>query len=442
LKTERSRALYAQATKVLVGGVDSPVRAFMAVGGTPPFVRKAAGSKLTDEDGNTYIDYICSWGALILGSSHPKVVTTLREVVKRGTSYGAPTKLETELARLVIDAFPSVQKIRFVNSGTEATMSAVRVARAYTKRNSILKFEGCYHGHSDAMLVKGGSGMATFSIPDSAGVTRGATADTIVAPYNNIDAVKQIFEEHPDKIAAVIVEPIAANMGLVPPKTNYLQGLRDITKKFGTLLIFDEVITGFRASIGGAQKLYGIKPDLTCLGKIIGGGLPVGAYGGADEIMNLIAPIGPVYQAGTLSGNPLAMAAGISTLREIRRRGFYERLEETSANLEDGLRKAAKEVQVDVCLNRVGSMLTLFFNSKSVTDYENVKSSDTSAYKIFFSGMLDEGVYLPPSPFETMFVSAAHTQRDIKRTIRAAETVFQQVVKARGVEARIEQSIR
>ena len=426
---------------MLVGGVDSPVRAFMAVGGTPPFIRKAVGSKLTDEDGNTYIDYICSWGALILGSSHPKVVATLRAAVKRGTSYGAPTKLETELARLVIDAFPSVQKIRFVNSGTEATMSAVRVARAYTKRNSILKFEGCYHGHSDAMLVKGGSGMATFSIPDSAGVTRGATADTIVAPYNNIDAVKQIFEEHPDEIAAVIVEPIAANMGLVPPKTNYLQGLRDITKKFGTLLIFDEVITGFRASIGGAQKLYGIEPDLTCLGKIIGGGLPIGAYGGADEIMSLIAPCGPVYQAGTLSGNPLAMAAGISTLRELRRQGFYERLEKTSAKLQDGLRKVAKEAQVDVCLNRVGSMLTLFFNSKSVTDYENVKSSDTSSYKIFFSGMLDVGVYLPPSPFETMFVSAAHTQRDIERTIHAAETVFQRVVKARGVEARIEQSI-
>ena len=426
---------------MLVGGVDSPVRAFMAVGGTPPFIREAVGSKLTDEDGNTYIDYICSWGALILGSSHPKVVATLRAAVKRGTSYGAPTKLETELARLVIDAFPSVQKIRFVNSGTEATMSAVRLARAYTKRNSILKFEGCYHGHSDAMLVKGGSGMATFSIPDSAGVTRGATADTIVAPYNNIDAVKQIFEEHPDKIAAVIVEPIAANMGVVPPRTNYLQGLRDITKKFGTLLIFDEVITGFRASIGGAQKLYGIKPDLTCLGKIIGGGLPVGAYGGADEIINLIAPIGPVYQAGTLSGNPLAMAAGISTLREIRRQGFYERLEETSAKLEDGLGKAAKEAQVDVCLNRVGSMLTLFFNSKSVTDYENAKSSDASAYKIFFNGMLGEGVYLPPSPFETMFVSEAHTQRDIERTIHAAETVFQQVFKRRGVDSRIERSI-
>ena len=280
--------------------------------------------------------------------------------------------------------------------------------------------------------------MATFSIPDSAGVTRGATADTIVAPYNNIDAVKQIFEEHPDEIAAVIVEPIAANMGLVPPKRNYLQGLRDITKKFGTLLIFDEVITGFRASIGGAQKRYGIEPDLTCLGKIIGGGLPVGAYGGADEIMSLIAPCGPVYQAGTLSGNPLAMAAGISTLREIRRRGFYERLEETSAKLEDGLGEAAKEAQVDVCLNRVGSMLTLFFNSKSVTDYENAKSSDASAYKIFFSGMLDEGVYLPPSPFETMFVSAAHTQRDIERTVHAAETVFQQVVKGRGVDSRIE----
>jgi glutamate-1-semialdehyde 2,1-aminomutase len=441
LKIERSKTLYTEAKRVLVGGVNSPVRAFRAVGGTPRFIRKAKGSKLTDEDGNTYVDYVCSWGALILGSSHPKVVAALRRAISRGTSYGAPTKLETELANLVIDDFPSIQKIRFVNSGTEATMSALRVARAYTKRNLILKFEGCYHGHSDAMLVKGGSGMATFGIPDSAGVTRGATGDTILAPYNDLDAVKLTFEEHPDEIAAVIVEPIAANMSLVPPKPDYLQGLRDITKKSGALLIFDEVITGFRASNGGAQKLYGIEPELTCLGKIIGGGLPVGAYGGADEIMGIIAPSGPVYQAGTLSGNPLAMTAGIVTLREIRRRGFYERLEETSAMLENGLRAAAQDAQVDVQLTRVGSMLGFFFNNEPIIDYGKVKSSDTAAYKAFFNHMLERGVYFPPSPFETIFVSAAHGRSDIQRTMQAAAVALQRVVKRRSAEARIEPSI-
>jgi glutamate-1-semialdehyde 2,1-aminomutase len=441
LKVERSRALYAEAKRVLVSGVNSPVRAFMAVGGTPRFIRKAKGSKLTDEDGNRYIDYVCSWGALILGSSHPKVVAALRTAINRGTSYGAPTKLETELANLVTDRFPSIRKIRFVNSGTEATMSALRVARAYTKRNRILKFEGCYHGHSDAMLVKGGSGMATFGLPDSAGVTNGATSDTFAAPYNDLDAVKLIFEAHPDEVAAVIVEPIAANMGLVPPKPNYLQGLRDITKKFGALLIFDEVITGFRASIGGAQKLYGIKPDLTCLGKIIGGGLPVGAYGGADEVMNLIAPSGPVYQAGTLSGNPLAMTAGIATLREIGRRWFYEKLEETSAVLENGLRAAAENAHVNVQLTRVGSMLGLFFNNEAVVDYGKAKSSDTSAYKVLFNFMLERGIYLPPSPFETIFVSAAHTREDVERTTQTAAVAFQRIVKRRSVEAKIEPSV-
>ena len=405
------------------------MRAFAAVGGTPRFIRRAEGSKLTDEDGNTYIDYICSWGALILGSSHPKVVAALRAAIKRGTSYGAPTKLETELAHLIIDSFPSIEKIRFVNSGTEAAMSALRVARAYTKRNGVLKFEGCYHGHSDAMLVKGGSGMATFGLPDSAGITNGATSDTIVAPYNDLDAVKLIFEEHPDEIAAVIVEPVAANMGLVPPKPDYLEGIRDITEKFGALLIFDEVITGFRASIGGAQKLYGIKPDITCLGKIIGGGLPVGAYGATDEIMILIAPSGPVYQAGTLSGNPLAMTAGIATLQEIKRRGFYEELEETSAELEKGLHAAADKSQAKVQLTRIGSMLGLFFNSRHVDDYAKAKSSNPLLYGIFFNHMLEHGIYLPPSPFETIFVSAAHTRRDIGRTIDAAAVAFRRVQK-------------
>jgi glutamate-1-semialdehyde 2,1-aminomutase len=431
LKASESGVLYEEAKRVLVGGVNSPVRAFKAVGGTPRFIRKARGSKLQDEDGNTYVDYVCSWGALILGSAHPRVVTALRAAIDRGTSYGAPTKVETELANLILEAFPSIQRIRFVNSGTEATMSALRVARAYTKRNRTLKFEGCYHGHSDSMLVKGGSGMATFGIPDSAGVTKESISDTIIAPYNDLEAVKAVFEEHEDDMAAVIVEPIAANMGLVPPRPNYLQGLRDITKKFGALLIFDEVITGFRASVGGAQKLYGIQPDLTCLGKIIGGGLPVGAYGGAAEMMNLLAPIGPVYQAGTLSGNPLAMTAGSVTLRELGKRGFYEGLEQVSGRLESGLLEAAEEASVNVQLTRVGSMLGLFFTGEPVTDYERVKSSDRHAYATVFNSLLEQGVYLPPSPFETLFVSAAHTQRDIERTVKAAKVAFQQVGKDR-----------
>ncbi len=397
------------------------------MGGTPLFIKRARGSKIQDEDGNSYIDYVCSWGALILGSANPRVVRALRTALPRGTSYGAPTRLETDLADLVMDSFPLIEKLRFVNSGTEAVMSTLRVARAYTKRNRILKFEGCYHGHSDAMLVKGGSGMATFGIPDSAGVTPGATSDTIVAPYNDTEPVKSIFEEHPDEIAAVIVEPIAANMGLVPPKSDYLRNLREITRKYGSLLIFDEVITGFRASLGGAQKLYGIQPDLTCLGKIIGGGLPVGAYGGSRKIMDLVAPTGPVYQAGTLSGNPLAMTAGIATLTEIKRRGFYEKLEKTSAKLERGLLEAARENDCDVWLNRIGSMLGLFFTYIEVKDYSSAKSSDISAYKLVFNSMLEHGVYLPPSPFETIFVSAAHSERDVRKTIDAAKRAFQQL---------------
>ena len=427
MKAERSRALYEEAKRVLVGGVNSPVRAFRAVGGTPRFINKARGSKMWDEDGNAYIDYVCSWGALILGSAHPKVVAAVRASVIRGTSYGAPTRREIELANLIIDAVPSIEKVRFVNSGTEATMSALRVARACTKRDRILKFEGCYHGHSDSLLVKGGSGMATFATPDSAGVTKGATSDTIVAPYNDLDSVKRIFEEHPDEIAGIIVEPIAANMGLVPPKPNFLQGLREITKRFGSLLIFDEVITGFRASIGGAQKIYDIQPDITCLGKIIGGGLPVGAYGGADEFMQLVAPTGPVYQAGTLSGNPLATSAGIATLREVKKHGFYEKLEKTSARLRDGIAEAAKEAHVNVQLNQVGSMLGIFFTNEPVIDYTSAKSSNTETYTAVFNSMLEQGVYLPPSAFETIFLSAAHTQRDIAKTLTAAAVAFRHV---------------
>ena len=424
LKHQNCESLYRQACKVLVGGVNSPVRAFKAVGGTPLFIKRAKGSKIQDEDGNTYIDFVCSWGALILGSAYPKVVNELRNYLPRGTSYGAPTKLETELAELIISAMPSIEKIRFVNSGTEAGMSVLRVARAYTKRQRILKFEGCYHGHADALLVKGGSGMATFAIPDSDGVTAASTGNTCVATYNDIESVKKTFEKYGDDLAAVIVEPVAANMGLIPPNPRFLAGLREITKTYGSLLIFDEVITGFRASYGGAQKLYEITPDLTCLGKIIGGGLPVGAYGGRQDIMDLVAPLGHVYQAGTLSGNPMAMIAGRITLREIRKPGFYEKLEEKSALLQKGLLEAAQTNQYSVRINRVGSMIGVFFTDKNVVDYETAKSSNVKDYGIFFHSMLAHGAYLPPSAFETIFVSGAHSKNDIAKTVKAAEAAF------------------
>ncbi|HKM75631.1 MAG TPA: glutamate-1-semialdehyde 2,1-aminomutase [Candidatus Bathyarchaeia archaeon] len=424
MKHQNCESLYRQACKVLVGGVNSPVRAFKAVGGTPLFIKRAKGSKIQDEDGNTYIDFVCSWGALILGSAYPKVVNELRNYLPRGTSYGAPTKLETELAELIISAMPSIEKIRFVNSGTEAGMSVLRVARAYTKRQRILKFEGCYHGHADALLVKGGSGMATFAIPDSDGVTAASTGNTCVATYNDIESVKKTFEKYGDDLAAVIVEPVAANMGLIPPNPRFLAGLREITKTYGSLLIFDEVITGFRASYGGAQKLYEITPDLTCLGKIIGGGLPVGAYGGRQDIMDLVAPLGHVYQAGTLSGNPMAMIAGRITLREIRKPGFYEKLEEKSALLQKGLLEAAQTNQYSVRINRVGSMIGVFFTDKNVVDYETAKSSNVKDYGIFFHSMLAHGAYLPPSAFETIFVSGAHSKNDIAKTVKAAEAAF------------------
>jgi glutamate-1-semialdehyde 2,1-aminomutase len=424
MRYETSGRLYQEACKVLVGGVNSPVRAFKAVGGTPLFIKKAKGSKIQDEDGNSYIDYVCSWGPLILGSAHPKVVQALEGAISRGTSYGAPTKLETELAELIIAAIPSIEKIRFVNSGTEASMGTLRLARAYTKRNRVLKFEGCYHGHVDSLLVKGGSGMATLGTPDSSGVTESSAADTIVVPYNDIAAVEQVFEKLHDEVAAVIVEPVAANMGLVPPKPSFLGELRAITKKFGALLVFDEVITGFRAAYGGAQSLFNIKPDLTCLGKIIGGGLPVGAYGGREEIMNLVSPLGSVYQAGTLSGNPLAMTAGIATLKEIGKRGFHDRLDKKSKRLSEGLNRAAQNVGCALRLNRVGSMLGLFFTQREVVDFSSAKSTNTEQYKRFFHSMLEGGVYLPPSAFETVFVSAAHSESDVSRTIAVSEKAF------------------
>ncbi len=428
MRTHTSRTLYREANRVLVGGVNSPVRAFKAVGGTPRFISRARGSKIYDEDHNEYVDYVCSWGALILGSANPRVVHALRGHVSRGTSYGAPTRLETGLAAQIIDAFHSVEKIRFVNSGTEATMSALRLARAYTGRPLILKFEGCYHGHADSLLVKGGSGMATFGIADSAGITQAAVADALVAPYNDLQALEDVFEARGSEIAAVIVEPIAANMGLVPPKPEFLRRLRSITKKRGTLLVFDEVITGFRATYGGAQSLYQVMPDLTCFGKIIGGGLPAGAYGGRAEIMNLIAPVGPVYQAGTLSGNPLAMAAGLATLSQLKQKGFYERLEQTSALLEKGLRDAADQANCPIQLNRIGSMLGIFFTEQPVTDFGSAKSSDTENHRVFFHSMLDQGIYLPPSAFETVFVSAAHSIGDIRKTIKAAREAFRKVL--------------
>ena len=427
MRLQKSKRLYERASRVLVGGVNSPVRTFNAVGGTPLFIRKAKGSRIWDEDGNNYIDYVCSWGPLILGAAYPKVVSALRSQAAKGTSYGAPTELETELAELIINAFPSIERVRLVNSGTEAAMSALRLARAYTGREKVVKFEGCYHGHADPFLVKGGSGMATFGVPESAGVTKSAAADTLSIPFNNVEAVKTVFEESPDTIAAVIVEPVAGNMGTVPPNQGFLSELREITRKNGALLIFDEVITGFRVAYGGAQELFNVKPDVTCLGKIIGGGLPVGAYGGNAEIMNLISPLGPVYQAGTLSGNPLAMAAGIATLNELKRKGIYNRLEKRSAELAGGILDAAASTGSSVRVNRVGSMLGLFFTKQEVTDYASAKSSDTGKYRVFFRLMLENGVYLPPSAFETIFVSIAHTGADTAQTIRAVEKALRRI---------------
>jgi glutamate-1-semialdehyde 2,1-aminomutase len=428
LKIKNSKMLYNRAVKTLVGGVDSPVRAFKAVGGTPLFIRKAHGSKIVDEDGNSYVDFVCSWGALILGSASPRIIKALRRYIARGTSYGAPTKLEIDLAEMITSTIPSIERIRFVNSGTEASMSALRVARAFTKRKGILKFEGCYHGHADPLLVRGGSGMATFGAPDSAGVTEAAIADTLIAPYNDLVAVRKIFEKYGKEIAAVIVEPVAANMGVVLPSNGFLDGLRNITNQYGSLLIFDEVITGFRVLYGGVQNAFGIRPDLTCLGKIIGGGLPVGAYGGRADIMDQLAPLGPVYQAGTLSGNPLTMVAGIATLKELQKRDFYQKLEKKSNELPHLLSAAAEEEGCKLRMNRVGSMLGLFFTDHDVVDYSSAKSSNTDSYRVFFHSMLNHRIYLPPSAFETVFVSAAHSLSDIEMCARAAKRGFRTVM--------------
>lgn len=425
-KVENSLKLQKRAEQMIPGGVNSPVRAFRVVGCNPPFMVRGEGSHLWDADGNKYIDYIGSWGPLILGHAPPAIVEAITSAARNGTSFGASTPSEADLAEAVILAFPHIQKVRFVSSGTEATMSAIRLARAYTKRKYIVKFEGCYHGHADALLVKAGSGVATLGIPGSAGVPEEFTQFTLALPFNDTDALEKAFSKFKRQIACLIVEPVVGNMGCVPPARGYLEALRTITQREKTVLIFDEVMTGFRVAFGGAQELYSITPDLTTMGKIIGGGLPVGAYGGPSEIMDLVAPLGPMYQAGTLSGNPLAMAAGLATLRHLRehKKEIYPRLEKLSAELATGVAAAAKQAKVPLCYNRVGSMFTWFFASCPVTDWNSAAKSDTEAFGCFFRAMLENGVYLPPSQFEAAFLSAAHTEQDIQQTIAAANQAF------------------
>ncbi len=427
MNTKHSHELFARACELIPGGVNSPVRAFKAVGGQPRFIARGEGAHLFDVDGNRYIDYVLSWGPLIHGHAHPYVIEAITRVAAQGTSYGAPTELEVRLAQMVIEAMPAVEMVRFVNSGTEATMSALRLARAYTRRNKIIKFAGGYHGHADFLLVAAGSGATTLGIPDSPGVPAATTTDTLIAPYNSLPAVEALFSEFPDSIAAVIVEPVAGNMGCVPPLPGYLQGLRTLTERYGALLIFDEVMTGFRVAYGGAQALYGVQPDLTCLGKIIGGGLPAAAYGGRRDIMSLVAPSGPVYQAGTLSGNPLAMAAGIAQLELLQQPGVYEHLEARSAQLAEGIGAAAKAAGVPVTQTRVGSMFCTFFTDQPVIDYTTAKTAHVERYARFFQAMLDQGIYLAPSQFEAAFLSLAHQEQEIRHTIEAARVAFAQV---------------
>ena len=416
----RSKKLFEEAKKHIPGGVNSPVRAFRSVGGDPIFIKRARGSKVYDADGKAYIDYVLSWGPAILGHAHPKVIAALKKAIVNGTSFGAPTELEITLAKMVKKAVPSIELVRMVSSGTEATMSAIRVARGHTGRDKIVKFDGGYHGHGNSLLVKAGSGVATFGLPDSPGVPAELAKLTITIPYNDLDAFKAVASREGEQIACIIVEPVAGNMGCVPPEPGFLEGLRQVCDRYGIVLIFDEVMTGFRVAYGGAQQLYKIKPDLTCLGKVIGGGLPVGAFGGRREIMEKVAPIGPIYQAGTLSGNPLAMTAGIETLKLLAKPGVYKTLEKMSADLEKGLRVVANEVGIAATINRVGSMFTTFFTDRKVKDFASAKTSDTARFGNFFRSMLANSVNLAPSQFEAAFLSLAHSKSDINKTVEAA----------------------
>ena len=424
MDTTRSSELFARAQGYIPGGVNSPVRSFRSVGGTPLFIKRGKGSRIWDTDGNELVDYVGSWGPLILGHAHDSVVEAVQRALGSGLSFGAPTEGEVELASIIVDALPSVDMVRLVSSGTEATMSAIRAARAFTGRSKIVKFAGCYHGHNDGLLVEAGSGGATYSIPNSAGVPEGYARETLVADYNDSESVQRQFDAHPGEIAAVILEPVAANMGVVPPADGFLDDMRRITSAHGALLIFDEVITGFRVGYGGAQTVYGVTPDLTCLGKIIGGGLPVGAYGGKREVMEVVAPLGSMYQAGTLSGNPLAVTAGIATLKALASPGTYESLEDGSAGLAEGLSSAARGAELPLTVNRVGSILTAFFNEGPVDSWDSVAASDRDRYAAFFHRMLEHGVYLAPSPFEAAFVSTAHTPEDIDYTLEATKSAL------------------
>jgi glutamate-1-semialdehyde 2,1-aminomutase len=427
MNRKKSIGYYRRALELIPGGVNSPVRAFKAIGIPPVFIERAKGSKIWDVDGNEYVDYVGSWGPMIMGHAHPRIVRALKKTAPKGTSFGAPTPLEVELAMRVRKAFPSMKLMRMVSSGTEAVMSAIRVARGYTGRNKILKFEGCYHGHGDSLLVKAGSGAITFGIPDSLGVPGDLAKHTLTAPYNDLEKVKHLVNQYPEQIACIIVEPIAGNMGVILPEKGFLEGLRKICDEKGILLLFDEVITGFRVAYGGAQELYGIKADLTCLGKIIGGGLPVGAYGGKEKIMEGVAPLGGVYQAGTLSGNPLAMAAGIETLEILKSRRVYQDLGKKTSYLTERIFESAEERGIPVSINRATGMFTLFFTGGPVRDYFSAKRSDTKRFAKFFIEMLDQGIYLPPSQYEAWFISLAHTQKDLDKTIEACDTAFKKI---------------
>jgi glutamate-1-semialdehyde 2,1-aminomutase len=421
---EKSQKLFERAQKVIPGGVNSPARAYKSVGGTPPFIERAEGAKLYDADGNEYIDFVGSWGPMILGHTQEDVVKAVQEAAEKSTSFGAPTEVEIELAELITQMVPGIDKIRMVNSGTEATMSAVRVARGYTGRDKFIKFEGCYHGHGDSFLIKAGSGALTLGTPNSPGVTEGTAKDTLLAKFNDLGSVQQLLEENKGEVAAVIVEPVAGNMGCIPPESNFLKGLRQLCDDYDTVLIFDEVMTGFRVSPGGAQEIYGVTADLVTFGKIIGAGLPVGAYGGKAKIMDMVAPVGPVYQAGTLSGNPLAMSAGLALLKELKEnKKHYFELEQKSYHLEDGLRKAFDAYNINYRINRVGSMLSVFFTDQDVTDFDSAQTADTEFFKVFFHEMLKEGIYLPPSTFESWFVSDAHSYEMLDTTIAAAHKI-------------------